>query len=109
VSKNNMYSVKQLQSKFIRCSCGCHIIAIEKDPETKEAYMSFYGYGHKRSRGYDIKFVLRCIWNTITTGHPYTDAVCLDEKEVNKLVSALKGGCCGKRKNRQRRGGRRKI
>jgi len=77
------------EPKFIRCSCGQHLIVLEQDDEIGEVYMSFFRYGHNRGNEYDIRFVLRSIWHTIRYGSPYSDSIVLEKKYQKELGKFL--------------------
>jgi hypothetical protein len=73
---------------FIMCDCYSHGLLFEKDINEDEFYISMY------ERGFEGRYTswtdkLRCIWQFIKTGHPYTDMVVLNKDNAKELLSYL--------------------
>jgi len=74
-------------TEYYECDCGCTILRVEYDEDTKEFYFSTYrGKGDKLPWLYRIKAIL----NIIKNGEPYGDEVILSKENVKRLVKNLK-------------------
>ena len=92
--------MKELTDKtiLIECSCGTHTLKIESHVELTETtperywqeyYMAMFYYGiesHKRKWWKRIIIALKYLW----TGKMFSDQLCLDPKEANKVSNFIK-------------------
>jgi hypothetical protein len=77
----------QTPKTTILCSCSCHALCIESDPDWG-LDIAFWKSGHDYT--YSWRQRLRHIWRVIRVGHPYADSITLDSPEkVQELIDAL--------------------
>ncbi len=77
--------------EYIECDCHHELIQLEYDKEDDTLYLSFYSYGkYDNTKGIFFMDKLKHIWQIIKKGHPYSDSICLNKIERNKLKSYLK-------------------
>lgn len=76
---------------FVRCACSCEVVFLEvfdKDRTDHTAFLSIYkGYSDSRMPWRDR---MRFCWQTIVTGRPYGDQVCLSSDQLRKLEALAK-------------------
>ena len=67
----------------LRCDCSMEILAFDYDKGEKEVYLSMFknDSGFSRSLWQRLRFC----WQTLTTGRPYTDNICLNDKDMKQL------------------------
>ncbi len=68
------------------CSCGCEALVIEFPEDDWDGYdfcniAIWSSYNADTSWGQKFKY----IWRILKYGHPYTDMICLNKKQVKKM------------------------
>jgi len=71
---------------YLKCSCGCEVICIEKDDEYDSYFLSIYTLSNRFSWFQK----LRHIWKIIKTGTPYTDQIVLHDIDIKAIKEFLK-------------------
>lgn len=73
-----------MQDKLhLTCSCHCHELHIEKDPDESLWYGSFWIRGYGQTPGWLYR--LKCIWKIIRTGVPYGDEIVMERPQLEEL------------------------
>ena len=91
---NEKDEIKYNKNCYIQCSCMTEILHLEYEKShedwPEELNISFYTYGIRDSY-YSWRFKLRHIWRILKYGTPYSDAIVLNEKEIEVLKEFLNG------------------
>lgn len=81
----------KIYQKFIKCACGAHAIEIryDKDPKWGYADLAFWAEGGYRG---PLTFwqKLTWIWHIIWCGAVYADQFCLNDVNIDELITELK-------------------
>ena len=77
--------------KIYQCCCGEAGFVIDKwDNESdEEICFSFWKYGTNEGCRYPWRVRLKCIWQILTKGHPFTDEIILNKQTVETLITDL--------------------
>jgi hypothetical protein len=76
--------------EFIPCECGAEAVVLSywPDDEDKMIFLSMWAV-QPGGRFYDWRHKIQHIWHILKKGHPYTDDIVLNLKEVERLRNAL--------------------
>jgi uncharacterized protein YutE (UPF0331/DUF86 family) len=80
--------MKESIRDVIWCSCGAHMISVEKEVwgKSHETYVNLWNQKGMNNDG--LRSRLRRAWAALR-GILYHDGVCLDDEEVENLIKAL--------------------
>lgn len=85
VKKNKLY---------LPCSCGTHMLVVERDEELENEiktpmwYFSFWSRGHDGEK-MTWRNRIRTIWQILRKGHPYGDDLVYEKQDLTRLTRFL--------------------
>lgn len=100
--------IRAKKGRIYTCTCGCDALVIEF-PEWEEEDWEEFDYCNISiwkdwSHHETLWGKLKMIWRILTIGYPYTDNVCLNREQFNKLKEFVQSKKDNKRKPKRELG-----